>query len=462
MADGSQRGFNFPTPGTSLLEDDELSIDFFACGGGASEAIKEATGREPNYAVNHDAWALGMHAANHPMTIHLPEDVFSVDIVAMLGPHRFGLFHASPDCTHFSQAMGGQPRSHATRSLSWSIIKVVGKTRKVGKAPRILTMENVWQILQWGPLVARRCKITGRAMRLDGTAAASGERIPLREQWLVPDKRHSGRTWRRFVSILRAWGYSFDWHKLEAHKYGAGTSRTRLFAAGKRDAGPIRKPDPTHGPGLLPFVVAADHLDFNDLGQSIFDRKRPLAARTMRKIALGVKAQVIDSAEPYFIIEHANASREVVYSVRQPLRTICANVKGGHFALVEAVLGDDEQAALRTAAFLLPYYGTSQAVSVAEPLDTITTHDRFALVTVTIAGKQKYITDIRMRMLRVREQFNLQGFGPDYIIDRTADYRPITKGRAQGFVGNSVSPPPMVAFLKAQMDSADVPERLAA
>lgn len=452
MADGAQIHFGFPVPHPGLLDDDELIVDFFAGGGGASEALKDGLGREPDIAANHDEWALGLHAANHRMTRHLRADVFEIDPVAMLGPYRFGWFHASPDCTHHSQARGGQPRSEIRRSLSWVIVKVIGKTRKAGKAPRYFTMENVWQILQWGPLIARRDPTTGRVVKLDGTIAAKGERVPVQNQWLIPDKRHAGRTWRRFASIIRGFGYSFERHKLAAHRYGAGTSRERLFAAGRRDGIAVPEPKPTHGPGLQPFVVAADHIDFTDRGQSIFNRPRPLADRTMRKIALGIQKQVIGNADPYFIIEHANASREAVYSVREPLRTICANVKGGHFALVEAELADaveaNEIAARRVAAFLLPYYGNGQAVSITEPLDTITTHDRFALVTVEIAGEKKYIVDVRMRMLRQREQFNLQGFPPDYIIDRTADFRPITNVRAQRMVGNSVSKHPLVALIR--------------
>lgn len=466
MADGSQGSFGFPTPAPCLLADDELIVDFFAGGGGASEALKEALGREPDIAANHDEWALGMHAANHLMTKHLPADVFAIDPVAMLGPWRFGWFHASPDCTHFSQARGGQPRSEIRRSLSWAIVKVIGKTKKVGKAPRYFSMENVWQILQWGPLIARRDPSTGRVVKLDGTVAAKGERVPVQNQWLIPDKRHAGRTWRRFVSILKGFGYSFERYKLAAHKFGAGTSRERLFACGRSDGGPVWEPKPTHGPGLQPFVVAADHIDFSDRGKSIFHRPRPIADRTMRKIAMGIQKQVIDHADPYFIIEHANASREAVYSVREPLRTICANVKGGHFALVEAELADaveaNELRARRVAAFLLPYYGNGRAVSVAEPLDTITTHDRFALVTVEIAGAKKYIVDVRMRMLRQREQFNLQGFGPGYIIDRTADFRPITNVRAQRMVGNSVSKHPLVALIRANVEPAFASGRLAA
>jgi DNA (cytosine-5)-methyltransferase 1 len=242
MADGSQHGFNFPRKAlVSALRPGEIVVDLFAGGGGASEALKQALGRDPDLAYNHDELAVGLHAANHPFTAHKREDIWVADPRAEVGGRAVGWFHASPDCTHFSQAKGGQPRSRATRSLSWVVLKWAGSLARGGNAPRIISLENVEQILTWGPLVAKRCKITGRVIKLDGTVAARGEQVSVWQQALVPDKRHAGRTWSQFVAALRGLGYVVEWRKLIASDYGAGTSRKRLFLIARRDGQPIAR-----------------------------------------------------------------------------------------------------------------------------------------------------------------------------------------------------------------------------
>lgn len=526
MADGSgpQRAWTFPPPQLSALRPGEIVVDLFAGGGGASEALKQALGVDPALAYNHDQWAIGMHAANHPLTSHHREDIWHADPVRDVAGRPVGWFHASPDCTHFSQAMGGQPRNRKIRSLSWVVLKWVGQLRRADQrngtntAPRILSLENVRQILSWGPLIAKRDKATGRVVTLDKVldpatgrmvyrVADPGERVPVERQQLVPDKRHTGRTWRQFVAALRVYGYVVEWAKLDASDYGAGTERVRLFLLARRDGEPIVWPVATHGPrkGLQPKIVAADSLDFSDLGRSIFERKRPLADATLRRIAKGVMRHVIDAERPFFLTEFANASTGRTWSGAEPLRTQCAGVKGGHFALVTAFLEqangggpngkparargalepvsaitasgsqqrlvtadlvqlspEAEAGALRVAAFLINYYGNGTALDLREPIDTITTHDRMALVTVTVRGTPHVITDIRLRMLKPRELYTAQGFPPDYIIDRTADGRRLTVSASVRMVGNSVSPPPLLALARANLDPVAAPARLAA
>ncbi|GAB3305824.1 DNA cytosine methyltransferase [Luteimonas notoginsengisoli] len=542
MADGSH-AFNFPLPQRSQLRPGEIVVDLFAGGGGASEALKQALGIDPALAYNHDEWAIGMHAANHPLTKHHREDIWHADPARDVAGRPVGWFHASPDCTHFSQAKGGQPRNGKIRSLSWVIPKWIGQLAKVGLAPRIVSMENVWQIRTWGPLVAKRDKATGRVLKMDGTVAAKGERVPVELQQLVPDKRRTGRTWRQFLAVLESFGYVGEARKLVASDYGAGTSRERLFGVWRRDGEPVVWPAPTHGkaPGLLPLVTAADCIDFSDLGRSIFDRPRPLADATMRRIAKGIVKHVLQADEPFFLTEFANASNDRTWSAAEPLRTQCAGVKGGHFAVVAPTLvqtgygeragqeprvpglgkplgtivaggvkhalvsafleqacsgyytgaGQDlrrpapticakgsiqrlvtadmaqlspeaEAGALRVAAFLISYYGNGDALSLADPLDTVTTRDRMALVTVHLQGVLYVIVDIGLRMLKPAELFRAQGFPPDYIIDRTADGRRITTTAAVRMVGNSVSPPPLCALARANLDRADVPLQAAA
>lgn len=356
MADGS-RAFNFPMPQRSRLRPGEIVVDLFAGGGGASEGLKQALGIDPALAYNHDELAIGMHAANHPLTQHHREDIWHADPRVDVGGRPIGWFHASPDCTHFSQAKGGQPRSRKTRALSWVVLKWVGQLLRADRlhgtntAPRIISMENVWQILTWGPLVAKRCSKTGRVITLDlvqavhpesgkplfrrgkpvmvNRVADKGERVPVERQALVPHKRYSGRTWRQFVAALRALGYAVEWRKLVASDYGAGTSRERLFLLGRRDGQPIVWPEPTHGtgPGQKPRVTAADCLDFSIPCPSIFTRDRPLADATMRRIAKGVMRHVINSADP-FIVPAKHQGGDRVHSVRDPMRTITAANRG--------------------------------------------------------------------------------------------------------------------------------------
>lgn len=507
MADGS-RAFNFPPPQMSRLRPGEIVVDLFAGGGGASEALKQALGIDPALAYNHDEWAIGMHAANHPLTQHHREDIWHADPARDVAGRPVGWFHASPDCTHFSQAKGGQPRNRKIRALSWVVLKWVGQLHRIGLAPRIISMENVWQITLWGPLVAKRDKATGRVLKMDGTVAAPGERVPVDSQQLVPDKRRAGRTWRQFVAALRAHGYEVEWRKLAACDYGAGTSRERLFLLARRDGEPIRWPEPTHGPGRAhAHVSAAECLDFSIPCPSIFDRARPLADATLRRIARGVKRHVLDAAEPFFITEFANGVKHAVVSAfleqangggpngnpaparscRQPVSAITATgsqqrlvtahltamAQNSHsidpqqplptilagatrFGVVECTLSPEGEAgALRVAAFLINYYGNGTALNLSEPLDTVTTRDRMALVTVVIRGTPYVIVDIGLRMLKPHELYRAQGFPAGYIHDRTADGRPLSVSAQVRMVGNSVSPPPLRALALANLDAVE-------
>lgn len=589
MADGSQRAFPFPRTPASRLRAGEIVVDLFAGGGGASTGLEQALGRPVDIAINHNPWAVAMHAANHPLTTHLCQDVWEADPRIECAGKPVGWLHASPDCTHFSQAKGGQPRSRATRSLSWVVLRWAGSVR-----PRIISLENVKEILKWGPLVAKRDKATGRTVKLDGSIAEPGERVPIDQQFLIPDKRHAGRTWRHFIAALRRLGYAVEWQRMKACDYGAGTSRERLFLIARGDGQPIQWPTQTHGPAApQPHIPAAACIDWTIPSPSIFDRKKPLADATLRRIAKGVKRYVLDAAEPYIVgdiapvlTEHANSSNARSWRVDEPLRTQCAGVKGGHFALASATLvqtgygeragqdprsldlgkplgtivaggvkhalataslvkfrGDSdgsaitdpvptitsgagaarpagaphalgvmtafleqaygggpngnpaparsaaeplstittsaaqqrlvtgalaelapehEEGALRVAAFLVNYYGNGTALDLRDPIDTITTRDRLALVTVHVRGVPYVIVDIGLRMLKPHELYAAQGFPPDYIIDRTADGRAISVSRSVAMVGNSVSPPPLRAIAEANLDPALRPMAVAA
>ncbi len=316
--------------------DDEQLVDEFACGGGMSEAIEQATGRHVDIAVNHDEDACSMHAANHPQTEHHWKDVFEVCPRRATKGRAVGLLHLSPDCTHHSQARGGQPRSKKLRGLAWIGVRWAGVKR-----PRIITLENVKQILQWGPLIAKRCPKTGRVVKLDGSVAADGERVPVQQQHLVPDPRHAGRTWRAFVRALERLGYAVEARVLCAADYGAPTTRSRLFMVARCDGAPIVWPDPTHfknpAKGQKRWRSAAECIDWSIPGKSIFERDKPLADATLRRVAHGMKRYVLDSADP-FIVQIANWSRDGVTSARDPLSTVTAWPRGGSHAVVAPVM----------------------------------------------------------------------------------------------------------------------------
>ena len=313
-----------------------LNIDLFAGGGGASEAMEEATGEFVDIAVNHDDDAVSMHIVNHPQTTHYREDIRLVEPRVATRGRPVGRLHASPECTHHSQARGGQPRSKESRSLSWMMIKWAGQTR-----PLMLTMENVMQILQWGPLIAKRDKATGRVVRLDGTVAQPGERVPRHEQFLVPDPKRKGRTWRQFLHALRGFGYQVDYWVERNCDYGDPTTRQRLYLVATDGGFAPVAAEKTHAAkpskGLKPYRTAAECIDWSDLGQSIRNRKKPLAEATMRRIAKGIEKEVLQRAKP-FIVPIANWSREAVHPVDQPLNTITAWPKGGAFSVATPTL----------------------------------------------------------------------------------------------------------------------------
>lgn len=300
----------------------ELIIDNFAGGGGTSTGLEAAFGRPVDIAINHDPEALAMHAINHPHTQHLCESVWDVDPIAVTGNQPVGLVWLSPDCKHFSKAKGGTPVAKHIRGLAWVGMRWVALTK-----PRVLMLENVEEFQTWGPLL----------VGADGTAR--------------PDPARKGKTFASFVRQLRAHGYVVDWRELRACDNGAPTIRKRLFLIARRDGLPIIWPEQTHAAPtdrrvlagkLRPHRTAAECIDFTLPAASIFDRKKPLATNTQRRVAKGLWRHVLATASPFivgsgttpFLTEHANASNQRTMAADEPLRTVCAQVKGGHFSVV--------------------------------------------------------------------------------------------------------------------------------
>lgn len=385
----------------------EMIIDAFAGGGGASVGIEMALGRPVDIAINHDPDAILMHKTNHPNTVHLTEDIFKVNLKKYTKGQHVALMWASPDCTSHSKAKGGQPRKKGLRILPWAVYKYAKVI-----LPDVIIMENVEEIQQWGPLDAK------------------GYPIPERK----------GEDYKKFVLAMKSLGYIFDCRELVAADYGAPTTRKRWYAVFRRDGKQIKWPVQTHskdGINFCKWKQCGDYIDWSDLGKSIFDRKKPLAEATQKRIANGIKKYIINNPNPYivknkkasdFIIQYHGETREGDSRgqiLTDPIKTIDTS---NRYGLVVA--------------FITKYYGTGCGQQLDTPLGTITTKDRFGLVNVIldIKGEKYIISDIFLRMLKPEELKIMQGFPKDYIIDRDYKWKkyPIAKQVAR--IGNSVVP----------------------
>lgn len=289
----------------------ELLVDNFAGGGGASTGIEMATGYSVDIAINHDPEAIKMHKANHPSTKHYCESVWDVDPIKACNGHPVGLAWFSPDCKHFSKAKGGKPKDKSIRGLAWVALRWAGTVR-----PRVIMLENVEEFKTWGPL--------NRSHR--------------------PIKSKQGQTYHKFLKQLKRLGYDVETKELVAADYGAPTMRKRFFMIARCDGMPIVWPEPTHGAkdsdevkkGLLePYVGAYTQIDFSRPCPSIFDTakeikekyglraQRPLADKTMQRIARGLQKFVIDNNEPFIVqVNHSGSDWHYTKSIKEPLPVI--------------------------------------------------------------------------------------------------------------------------------------------
>jgi DNA (cytosine-5)-methyltransferase 1 len=629
-----------------------IIVDNFAGGGGASTGIEAALGRAVDIAINHDEQAIRMHEVNHPGTMHIRNNIWQIDPKEVTGGQHVELAWFSPDCKHFSKAKGGKPREKSIRDLAWVVVLWAQRVK-----PDVILLENVEEFRTWGPLC--------------------DEGKPIKER--------AGETFAKWTRELRKAGYKIQWKELRACDYGAPTIRKRFFMIARSDGNPIVWPAPTHGkPGspdvvsgkVLPWRTAAEIIDWSIPCPSIFERKKPLAEKTLRRIAHGIMKFVINNPSPFIVplTHHGSAGRSYGLSdplctvtganrgemalvsphitkfragaighavdepmhtvtansyikrpggsaplgvveaaiapfstyaqqgganrsVEDPMHTICASKKDqncvvtaalspvivgcggrrgqsgpvgpeqpfpttttkadacvvaafmqkfaengrgvdpseplhtvmagaprhavvcahleqanggpnnenlagraadaplstvatagsqqrlvtsnliklrgtsdrhieGSGAAVDEPLNTISAGGIHTAevrAFLLKYYGTDQDPQLGEPLHTVTTKDRYGLVTVTVGGEEYVIVDIGMRMLTPRELFNAQGFPADYIIEQDAHGLPITKTAQVAKCGNSVCPPIAEALVRAQFPAeAEQGEREAA
>lgn len=363
---------------------DDLVVDLFAGGGGASVGIEAALGRTVDIAINHDPTALAVHCANHPQTRHLTADIWEVKPLEATGGRPVSLLWLSPDCKHFSSAKGDVPRSNGIRSLAWAAVLWAKAVR-----PRVIALENVMEFQTWGPLGA------------DGR----------------PDKARMGETFRKWRRQLEKLGYVVDYRILDASLYGAPTRRRRLFLIARCDGQSIRWPEPTHGPGKRPVHTAAECIDWSLPCPSIFERDRPLAEKTMWRIAQGIRRFVLESSKP-FIIKVNHGKREARgESLDEPLSTVTATQRGHAIivpTLIQTGYGERKGQAPRVpgldkpmgtlvaggqkhalvAAFLTKHFGDPLrkegggvvlGSELGRPMGTITARDHHSLAAVCLA-----------------------------------------------------------------------------
>lgn len=495
----------------------ELVVDNFAGGGGASTGIEQAIGHSVDIAINHDPDAIKMHKANHPKTKHYCESVWDVDPKEACGGNPVGLAWFSPDCTHFSRAKGSKPVDKNIRGLSWVVLRWALEVR-----PRVIMLENVPEIQTWGPLKKNGKPIKERAGEtFKAFVSMLGKEGCKRNDAFreMCEALNIDRGSEQARKLLKGLGYDVQYKVLRSCDYGAPTTRTRFYMIARSDNEPIVWPYPTYGDknslevaaGVLkPYRTAAEIIDWSIPAKSIFERDKPLAENTLKRIARGIKKFVIDNPEPFIVGEdapsiiqyHSETSSDEVrgQELTEPLMTvdtspryalsvahIMKNYGGGykgagssadkpldtitavdHNELVTAHIltmrnnmdGQRIDEPLGTIscsgahhaevqAFLVKYFSTGTAKPVTEPLDTITTKERFGLV--TIHGEDYIITDIRMRMLTPRELFRAQGFPEDYIIDHDAEGNPYPKSKQVARCGNAVTPPVPCALVKANL-----------
>lgn len=336
----------------------ELIVDNFAGGGGASTGIEMATGRSVDIAINHDPEAIRMHKTNHPATKHYCESVWDVDPVTACNGHPVALAWFSPDCKHFSKAKGGKPKDKNIRGLAWVALRWAGAVR-----PRVIMLENVEEFKTWGPL--------NRKHR--------------------PLKAKQGQTFHKFIHQLQELGYTVEYRELVAADYGAPTKRKRFFLIARCDGRPIVWPLPTHGPvnspevkaGVLkPYVGAYTQIDFSRPCPSIFDTSdeirdkygiravRPLAEKTMQRIARGLKKFVLENPEP-FIIQCNHGGERKTLEVREPIPTVTA--KNG-FGIVEPYMVQIGQTG----------FAADRSKDIRDPLTTIVGKNEHCLIAPTL------------------------------------------------------------------------------
>ncbi len=324
----------------------EIIVDNFAGGGGASTGIEMATGRSVDIAINHDENAIAMHTTNHPETLHYCESVFDVDPVAATAGRPVGLAWFSPDCRHFSKAKGSKPVKKEIRGLAWIVIRWA-----LAKRPRVMMLENVEEFKTWGPLLTAedgtehpdpaRAGETFAAFIGMLTNGVAADHPAIAECCEVLNIDVNSDDVRRLVAGL---GYIVDHRELRACDFGAPTIRRRFFMVMRCDGQPVQWPVASHGDPksldvqsgkLAPYRTAAECIDWSIPCPSIFERKKPLAENTLKRIARGIQRFVIDNPTPFIVGAGGSAYQGKPRTVEAPFHTV---MKESHSALITPTL----------------------------------------------------------------------------------------------------------------------------
>jgi DNA (cytosine-5)-methyltransferase 1 len=360
----------------------EIAVDGFCGGGGWSTGFELGIRRPVDIGINHDAAAIAMHKKNHPYTRHYQSNIFEVDPVEACQGRPVGWAHFSPDCKHFSRAKGAKPVNKQIRSLAWVVIQWAAAVK-----PRIISMENVPEFLTWGPCIAMRGP-HGRVMKrvvvtdekgretVKAVEAQKGENVPLQDRALTPDPKRKGKTFAQFIGHFQSLGYAVEWKEMTASDYGAPTSRKRFFLLARRDGRPIVWPKPTHGDPksalvqsgqLKPWRTAAEIIDWSLPCPSIFERKKPLAENTLKRIAKGLQKFVIDNPEPFIVQVNHSGDHFRGQGLDEPMPTITS--KHGFSVVTPYIMCNNAENLGR---------------DVQDPVPTITTGNRNFLAAPTL------------------------------------------------------------------------------
>lgn len=501
------KNFEKKRGGSQLNFLDEIIVDNFAGGGGASTGMELATGRPVAIAINHDPDAILMHRTNHPYTEHLQASVWDVDPREVCRGRPVGLAWFSPDCKHFSKAKGAALVDRNIRGLAWIVLRWAGTVR-----PRVIILENVEEFVTWGPV--RKGK---------------------------PVKKKAGQTFQKWKRQLLELGYQVEHREIVAADLGAPTTRKRFVLVARCDGRPIVWPERTHGPRdseevrdrrLMPWKSAAEIIDWSVPCYSVFASKRelkekygvnavrPLADNTMRRVIRGVDKFTIRSGHS-FIVEcnHESGTAANIMSIgqtgggdrvrdaRDPAPTgvtkqeacvVAANIIQYHTEQTENVRANGLRMPLPTvtavdhhavaAAHIVEFKGRDIGQDADRPLRTITASaGEFAdcraelmeagsqdlmhwpevrdllnrhcgyemaddeILLLEIGGGLYFIADILLRMLTPRELYNAMGFPPDYIIDRDYLGNEYGKTKQVARCGNAVCPPMATALVRANL-----------
>lgn len=369
-----------------------IVVDLFCGAGGVTTGFEQTSGIAKVIAcVNHDPKAIKSHWLNHPDVKHFEEDIRTLELAPLVEivnywkaryPNAYLILWASLECTNFSKAKGGQPRDADSRTLADHLDRYI-----IALDPDYVQIENVVEFMSWGPL------------------DANGK----------PESRKNGQDWLRWRKLICAHGYRDEWRELNSANYGAYTSRNRLFGVFAKDGLPIAWPEPTHAKTPSKFSMHGDLerwkavkevLDFSDEGESIFARSKPLSDKTLERIYAGLLKYVAKGDTSFISKYYSGKAKNMSACVNDPAPT----------------LRTKDSQALVQADFLLKYNSTNGKTgkhtppSIDEPAPVVSCQGRLGLVRPEFLSSQNSSVEDPMGTLTTKDRAAL--VQPEYFIDK--------------------------------------------